>query len=79
TVVASAHDGYRNVATDDRDALLTPPGDSMALAHALRRALTDTELADRLCRAGSARASEFAMGTLVDHYLERYEAVSTGR
>ena len=29
-VVASSLDGYRNVATDDVDALLTPPGDAIA-------------------------------------------------
>ena len=35
-VVASALDGYRNVATDDVDALLVEPGDVDALAAALR-------------------------------------------
>ena len=36
-IVASALDGYRNVATDGVDALLVPPGDVDALAAALRR------------------------------------------
>src|SRR5205085_187256 len=50
-VVASAIDGYRNVATDGVDALLVPPGDPAALAAALTRALADDDLATRL-RAG---------------------------
>ncbi len=36
-IVASALDGYRNVATDDVDALLVEPGDVDALADALQR------------------------------------------
>ena len=72
TVVASALDGYRNVATDDVDALLVPPGDVDALASALTSVLVDDALADRLRRAGDARAQEFAMRTLADRYLEIY-------
>ena len=48
-IVASGLDGYRNVATDDVDALLVDPGDVGALADALQRALV---------RARSRRAVE---------------------
>lgn len=75
TVVASALDGYQNVATDDVDALLPPPGDAGALALALERALTDSALSERLCAAGTERAGEFAMSTLVDRYLKLYDQV----
>jgi phosphatidyl-myo-inositol alpha-mannosyltransferase len=74
-VVASALDGYRNVATDGVDALLTPPGDPDALASALRRVLTDRSLADALVERGSARADEFAMATLAKHYAEMYSEI----
>ena len=44
-VVASALDGYRNVATDGVDSLLVPPGDADALAAAIGRALREPQLA----------------------------------
>lgn len=75
TVVASALDGYRNVVTDDVDALLVEPGDPAALSAALERALTDEALATRLRTAGSARAEDFAMGRLADHYLDIYRGL----
>ena len=74
-VVASGLDGYRNVATDDVDALLVPPGDADALAAALRRVLTDRALARRLVEAGSRRADDFAMASLAAEYLDLYEQV----
>lgn len=72
-VVASALDGYANVATHDVDALLTPPGDSAALAAALRRALMDSSLRSRLVAAAEHRAQEFSMARLAEAYIERYE------
>ena len=71
-VVASALDGYRNVATDGVDALLVEPGDPDALAGALRRVITDAALAERLVAAGSRRADEFAMAELARRYAEIY-------
>jgi phosphatidylinositol alpha-mannosyltransferase len=68
-VVASALDGYRNVATDGVDAVLVPPGDVEALASGLRVVLEDADTADRLRAAGSARADEFAMSRLAGEYL----------
>ena len=61
-VVASDLPGYRNVAVGDRDALLAPPGDSSALAEALRRVLDDASLAARLADAGDARAGRLLDG-----------------
>jgi glycosyltransferase involved in cell wall biosynthesis len=56
----------RELLTHDTDALLVPPGDSVALAEAVRRLATDAGLADRLARAGRAtyetRASEQVLG-----------------
>lgn len=75
-VVASALDGYRNVATDDVDSVLVPPGDVDALAGALRRVLADHHLADRLVRAGDQRADHFAMSRLADEYVALYEAIA---
>ncbi len=74
-VVASDLDGYRNVATHDRDALLAPVGDASGLAAALRHALGDADRRAELVEAGSERAAGFAMSALADLYLERYAAL----
>lgn len=74
-VVASGLDGYRNVATDGVDAVLVEPGDATALASALGRVLTDTQLAARLRAAGTARAEDFSMTKLVAAYIEIYRAL----
>jgi len=78
-VVASALDGYRNVATDGADALLVPPGDVEALADALRRALTDRGLAQRLRDTGVRRAQDFSMRQLAEEYLTVYERLAARR
>ncbi|MFP3899612.1 MAG: glycosyltransferase family 4 protein [Acidimicrobiia bacterium] len=75
-VVASALDGYRNVATDDVDALLTPPGDSAALAASIHRVLEDGSLRARLVAAAEQRAQEFSMVRLAEEYIERYERLA---
>jgi phosphatidyl-myo-inositol alpha-mannosyltransferase len=72
TVVASALDGYRNVATDGVDALLVPPGDVEALMAALTAALGDPAITAPLRAAGTARAERFSMRTLAELYLAKY-------
>jgi phosphatidylinositol alpha-mannosyltransferase len=72
-VVASAIEGYRNVARADRDALLVPAGDVNALQQALRRVFDDPALRARLVTEGRARAEQFSMTHLAERYLELYE------
>jgi glycosyltransferase involved in cell wall biosynthesis len=71
--VASAIEGYANVARADRDALLVPAGDVGALQDALRRVFDDPALRERLVAEGRARAEEFSMARLAERYLELYE------
>ena len=75
-IVASGLDGYRNVATNDVDALLVEPGDTERLAQTLRRALGDAQLRGRLVAAGQRRAEDFSMDTLADLYAERYHRLA---
>lgn len=79
TVVASALDGYRNVATDGVDALLVTPDDPPALAEAITGAITDDQLSARLRAAGAARAQRFSMRALADAYIEIYRGLVAGR
>jgi phosphatidylinositol alpha-mannosyltransferase len=74
-VVASDLPGYANVARQGRDALLVPPGNAPALAAALRRLLTDRELAEELVASGERRAAEFSMERLAEVYLDLYQRV----
>ena len=73
TVVASGLDGYRNVATDDVDALLVPPGDAEALAAALsprpRRRRPRRPAAHRGLASGPQR---FSMTALAAAYVAIY-------
>jgi phosphatidylinositol alpha-mannosyltransferase len=79
SIVASSLDGYRNVATHDRDAYLVEPGDAVALADALRTVLSDPELQQRLVAEGHRRAVDFSMVALASRYAEIYrEVVRTG-
>lgn len=75
-VVASALDGYRNVATHGVDALLVEPGDPVALAGALRRVLSEPALAEALVAAGHLRADEFAMRSLAERYAAIYSKLA---
>ena len=72
-IVASDLPGYRRVARPDVDALLTAPGDTAALAAALKRVLADPDLAGSLRASGNARAEEFSMRSLAEHYVLRYQ------
>ncbi|HUF33568.1 MAG TPA: glycosyltransferase family 4 protein [Acidimicrobiales bacterium] len=71
-IVASELAGYANVARPGREGVLVPPGDASALAVALRRVLTEPDLAGALVAAGEARADELSMDHLAERYLELY-------
>jgi phosphatidylinositol alpha-mannosyltransferase len=75
-VVASGIDGYRNVATDGVDALLVEPGDTAALAAAIRSVIGDETLAGTLCAAGHKRAQHFSMRTLAAEYVRIYRQLT---
>jgi phosphatidyl-myo-inositol alpha-mannosyltransferase len=74
-VVASNIDGYRLVARDTIDSLLTPAGDADALAKALLRVITEPGLADALRANGTERANEYSFDALATLYAQRYEAL----
>jgi phosphatidylinositol alpha-mannosyltransferase len=73
-IVASAIEGYENVARPGREAELVTPGDPTALRDALRALLDDKDRRDQLVAAGRARAAEFSMARLAQRYLTLYEA-----
>ena len=54
---------------------MVPPADPSALAAALRRILTDDDLATSMRTAGTDRVESFSMDHLAALYLERYERI----
>jgi glycosyltransferase involved in cell wall biosynthesis len=65
----------RELLIDDESALLVPPGDARALAEAVRRLATDTDLARRIAASGRAayerEASEAVLGVRWRTIVER--------
>lgn len=71
-VVASDINGYRIAARGGRAALLTPPGDAVALAEAIERALADPRLRGQLSAAGRASARRFDAAIVGDEHIRVY-------
>jgi phosphatidylinositol alpha-mannosyltransferase len=71
-IVATDISGYREVVRPDVEGLLVPTDDPPAVAAALRRVLTDRELADRLGHAGRARAELFRWPVVVEQIESAY-------
>jgi glycosyltransferase involved in cell wall biosynthesis len=79
-VVANSVGGVPEIATSEVNALLVPPRDPSAFAEALRRVLTDVELARALNSSALARAGEFSPETRARSLIQIYqELVSAPR
>jgi glycosyltransferase involved in cell wall biosynthesis len=67
--------GSRELLTDEDSALLVPPGDPSALADAIRRLASDSDLAQRVAARGDAvyreHASEQVLGERWRSLIER--------
>src|SRR6185295_16749851 len=72
-VVASRVGGVEEVVVDGESGVLVPPGDAPALAAACARLMRNRDLAERLARAGVARARErFGIERMVRELEEHY-------
>ncbi len=79
-VLASDIPGYRDVVRAGIDGLLTPPGDALALAEALRSLALDPAARTRLATAACLRAERFAWPHIAAEVLDCYEqALAVGR
>jgi phosphatidylinositol alpha-mannosyltransferase len=72
-VVASDIPGYRDVVRDGTDGLLTPPGDALALAEALRQLALEPERRRRMAGAARERAERFAWPHVAAEVVDCYE------
>jgi glycosyltransferase involved in cell wall biosynthesis len=71
-IVATAVRGVREILEDERNALVTPPDDPVRLAQALRRIVSDDQLAGRLASTGRGVAAEHTEEAMVDAFLDLY-------
>ncbi len=79
-VIASDIPGYRDVVRDGIDGLLTPPGDALALAEALRSLALDPRRTCAMAAAARERAERFAWPHVAAEVLDCYEqAQAVGR
>jgi len=74
-VVASDIAGYREVVRDGVDGLLVPPNDANALAAAIRRVLSEPDLAATLAAAGRTRAETFSWQAVAPRLEAVYDRV----
>jgi phosphatidylinositol alpha-mannosyltransferase len=81
-VIASDIPGYRDVVRQDIDGLLTPAGDALALAEALRQLALEPERRRAMAAAAHLRAERFAWPHIAAEVTDCYEqalAVGTPR
>lgn len=78
-LVSTAVGGIAETFTDGIDALLVPSGDATALADAIERIATDSELRARLAAAAAARAGEFDAARAQRRLEAVYRAVAPVR
>ena len=74
-VVASDIAGYREVVRHGVDGLLVPPNDADALAAAIRRVLSEPQLAATLAAAGRTRAETFSWQSVAPRLEAVYDRV----
>ena len=75
-IVASDIEGYRQVVSDEREALLVPPRDERALADAICTLLQDAPMRAEMGARGVATASEYSWQRVAEQVLDFY--VKTG-
>jgi glycosyltransferase involved in cell wall biosynthesis len=79
-VVASAAGGPREIVQDGLTGWLTPPGDSAALAAAVRRLVADAELRDKMGMAGRRRAeTEYSLPIMAERFMAVWGACASPR
>ncbi|MDD5126771.1 MAG: glycosyltransferase family 4 protein [Dehalococcoidales bacterium] len=72
-LVASNIEGYATVVSDGEDGLLVPPRNSVKLAEALRRVLTDPALQQKLAAHGREKALRYDWNNITHRLVEVYQ------
>lgn len=75
-IVATDVGGTSEILTADRDALLVRKDDASALAHAIRRVVSEPELRRRLGAAARMRAADFSAERLIERTAALYRELA---
>ncbi len=78
-VIASRIGGLSDMMVDGETGLLVPPGDSIALADALRRLLADRDLREQMGQAGRRRSENYRAATVVPRIEQIYRQLSAAK
>lgn len=68
--------GPSEIIRNEREGLLVPPGDPVALASALERVLTDPDLQQTMTAAGLRRAQDFSASKSASEHGELFQALT---
>jgi glycosyltransferase involved in cell wall biosynthesis len=75
-VVASMIGGVTDLVINEQTGLAVPPGDSEALAKAIARLITDSELANRLAQAGYEHIQHnYSWQAIIDRLINLYQQI----
>lgn len=78
-IVATRIPGVEGMLQDRANALLVPPRDSRALAHAIRELAADPDLRRRLASEGITRVKHYDWNQLVERVVSLYASILGGR
>ena len=77
-IVATDLPSVREILTPEEDALLVPPGNPQAMAAAIRRVLTDPELAERLASRAFEQAARYSWEARARRIEQAFESLERG-
>jgi glycosyltransferase involved in cell wall biosynthesis len=77
-VVSTAAGGMAHLVEDGREALLVQPDDPDAMAEAVRRVITDPDLAERLSKSGRERVARCDWSILLPRWEALFRQAATG-
>jgi len=77
-VVTTDVGGMPYLVDNEKDALLVPPDDAVAMAEAIRRLLSDANLAEQLSRNGNAKAKAFDWSVVLPQWDSLLHSVERG-
>jgi glycosyltransferase involved in cell wall biosynthesis len=75
-MIVSNRGGVNEIVSDGEHALVVDPCNTIALAAAIDRLLSDRSLAGRLSQSGEARVAAFDWHLIAQRYRELYERVT---
>jgi glycosyltransferase involved in cell wall biosynthesis len=71
-VIGTSVGGIPDIIEHERTGLIVPPNDSAAATKAIKRAMEDEDLCNRITEGGAAHAQQFDWGVIAGKYAQLY-------